>query len=176
MVYSEYKRGPRTDLTKFQNTSIYWYLETECNHPNTIETIPVPYHQGVKVRYSDPQYQMPRKDQGAAKSLIFSDLRQLRYHYRHGLVSNPNPNPDHGHTHTASLKSRCFLFIFIILVFILDFRLVRKLVFLYFNVNVYLKEIPCLNKVTLPYLTLPYHANDFVNAKRNAREKPLLAG
>ena len=50
----------------------------------------------------------------------------------------------------ASLKSRCFLFIFIILVFILDFRLVRKLVFLYFNVNVYLKEIPCLNKVTLP--------------------------
>ena len=38
--------------------------------------------------------------------------------------------------HTASLKSRCFLFIFIILVFILDFRLVRKLVFLYLNVNV----------------------------------------
>ena len=33
-------------------------------------------------------------------------------------------------------------------------RLVRKLVFLYFNVNVYLKEIPCLNKVTLPYLTM----------------------
>ena len=51
------------------------------------------------------------------------------------------------------MKSRCFLLIFIILVFILDFRLVRKLVFLYFNVNVYLKEIPCLNKVTLPYLT-----------------------
>ena len=55
--------------------------------------------------------------------------------------------------HTASLKSRCFLFIFIILIFTLDFRLVRKLVFLYFNVNVCLKEIPCLNKVTLPYLT-----------------------
>ena len=54
--------------------------------------------------------------------------------------------------HTASLKSRCFLFIFI-LVFISDFRLVRMLVFPYFNVNVYLKEIPCLNKVTLPYLT-----------------------
>ena len=52
------------------------------------------------------------------------------------------------------MKSRCFLFIFIILVFILDFRLVRKLVFLYFNVNVYLKEIPCLNKVTLSYLAL----------------------
>ena len=51
--------------------------------------------------------------------------------------------------HTASLKSRCFLFIFIISVFLLDFRLVRKLVFLYFNVNVYLKEILCLNKVTL---------------------------
>ena len=51
----------------------------------------MPYHQFqsdekvVKVRYSDPQYQMPRKDQGAAKSLIFSDLRQLRYHYGHGL-------------------------------------------------------------------------------------------
>ena len=51
----------------------------------------MPYHQfqidekGVKVRYSDPQYQMPRKDQGAAKSLIFSDLRQLRYHYGNGL-------------------------------------------------------------------------------------------
>ena len=48
-----------------------------------IETIPMPYHQfqiddkGVKVRYSDPQYQMPRKDQGAAQSLIFSDLRQF---------------------------------------------------------------------------------------------------
>ena len=54
--------------------------------------------------------------------------------------------------HLASLKSRCFLFIFILLVFILDFRLVRKLFFLYFNVNGYLKEIPCLNKVTLPYL------------------------
>ena len=54
--------------------------------------------------------------------------------------------------HTASLKSKCFLFIFIILVFILDFRLVRKLVFLYFNVNVSLKEIPCLIKVTLPIL------------------------
>ena len=51
----------------------------------------MPYHQfqidekGVKVRYSDPQYQMPRKDQGAAKSLIFSGLRQLRYHYGLGL-------------------------------------------------------------------------------------------
>ena len=57
--------------------------------------------------------------------------------------------------HTASMKSRCFLFIFIILVFILDFRLVRKLVFLYFTLNVCQKKIPCLNKVTLPYLTLP---------------------
>ena len=27
---------------------------------------------------------------------------------------------------------------------------------LHFIVNVYLKEIPCINKVTLPYLTLPY--------------------
>ena len=57
--------------------------------------------------------------------------------------------------HTASLKSRCFLLNFIILVFILDFRLVRKLVFLPLNV-MYLKEIPCLNKVTLPYLTGGY--------------------
>ena len=61
----------------------------------------------------------------------------------------------------ASLKSRCFLFIFIILVFILDFTLVRKLVFLYFNVNVYLNEIPCLNKVTLPYLTLDSRPTEF---------------
>ena len=52
--------------------------------------------------------------------------------------------------HTASLKSRCSLFIFIILVFILDFRLVRKLVFLYLNVKVvYLKEIPSINKITI---------------------------
>ena len=28
-----------------------------------------------------------------------------------------------------------------------------SLKYLYLNVNVYLKEIPCLNKVTLPYLT-----------------------
>ena len=53
--------------------------------------------------------------------------------------------------HMASLKSRCFLFIFIILVFILAFRLLRKLFLLYLNVNT--MEIPCLNKVTLPYLT-----------------------
>ena len=54
--------------------------------------------------------------------------------------------------HTASLKSRCFLFIFINLIsFILVFRLVRKLVF---SINVYLKEIPCLNKVTIPYHTV----------------------
>ena len=32
---------------------------------------------------------------------------------------------------------------------------------LYFNVNVYLKEIPCLNKVTLPYLTL-YRKTRFI--------------
>ena len=65
------------------------------------------------------------------------------------------------------MKSRCFLFIFIILVFILDFRLVRKLVFLYFNVNVYLKEIPCLNKVTLPYLTLPVRRELKKDAQRS---------
>ena len=61
------------------------------------------------------------------------------------------------------MKSRCFLLIFIILVFILDFRLVRKLVFLYFNVNVYLKEIPCLNKNTLPYLTLSTRRKTSIN-------------
>ena len=38
--------------------------------------------------------------------------------------------------HTASLTSRCFLFTFVILVSILDFRSVKKLVFLYLNVNV----------------------------------------
>ena len=39
--------------------------------------------------------------------------------------------------------------------FYLSFRLVRNLVFLFFNVNVYLIEIPCLNKVTIPsYHTL----------------------
>ena len=64
--------------------------------------------------------------------------------------------------HTASLKSRCFLFIFIILVFILDSRLVRKLVFLYFNVNVYLKEITVLKKFPLPYLTGGYKALPWV--------------
>ena len=117
VVYNEYKRGPRTDLTKFQNTSIYWYLETECNHPNTIETIPMPYHQGVKVRYSDPQYQMPRKDQGAAKSLIFSDLRQLRYHYKNtdqsqcceiscALIGNSKPTTRHGPTISSCIQCR----------------------------------------------------------------------
>ena len=35
---------------------IHWYLQTECDHPNTIETIPIPYPQfqidekGVKVK------------------------------------------------------------------------------------------------------------------------------
>ena len=76
--------------------------------------------------------------------------------------------------HTASLKSRCFLFIFIILVFILDFRLVRKLVFLYFNVNVYLKEIPCLNEVTLPYLTLPHGFIILISAIKHYMTKPSL--
>ena len=30
--------------------------------------------------------------------------------------------------------------------------------------NLYLKEIPCLNKVTLPYLTLPYLTLPYLNA------------
>ena len=38
--------------------------------------------------------------------------------------------------HTASFTSRCFLLTFVILVSILDFRSVKKLVFLYLNVNV----------------------------------------
>ena len=51
-------------------------------------------------------------------------------------------------------KKEVFSFHLYYFSFYLSFRLVRKLVFLYFNVNVYLMEIPCLNKVTLPYLTL----------------------
>ena len=48
--------------------------------------------------------------------------------------------------HTASLKSRCFLFILIILAFILDFRLVRELVF-------FLYILEALKS----YHTIPYH-------------------
>ena len=77
--------------------------------------------------------------------------------------------------HTAYLKSRWFLFIFIILVFILYFRLVRKLVFLYFNVNVYLKDIPCLNKVTLPYLTLPYEDKQNVHGIQTENMRKQLS-
>ena len=54
------------------------------------------------------------------------------------------------------LEKQVFSFHLYYFSFYLRFRLVTKLVFLYFNVNVYLMEIPCLNKVTLPYLTLPY--------------------
>ena len=53
----------------------------------------------------------------------------------------------------------------------------RKLVFLYFNVNVYLKEISCLNEVTLPYLTLPYHEGFVLPARlklKPVRGKVLL--
>ena len=70
--------------------------------------------------------------------------------------------------HTASMKSRCFLFIFVILVFMLDSRLVRKLV----NVNVYLKKIPCFNKNTLPYLTLPPEKTAREECSRLRRLKP----
>ena len=51
------------------------------------------------------------------------------------------------------LEKQVFSFPLYYFSFYLSFRLFRKLVFLYFNVNVYLMEIPCLNKVTLPYLT-----------------------
>jgi len=86
---------------------------------------------------------------GNWRPLIY--LREIK---RHKFRLAINLTIDMLFLHTASLKSRCFLFIFIILVFILVFRLVRELVFLNINVNVYLKEIPCLNKVTLPYLYL----------------------
>ena len=49
------------------------------------------------------------------------------------------------------LEKQVFSFHLYYFSFYLSFRLVRKLVFLFFNVNVYLMEIPCLNKVTIPY-------------------------
>ena len=58
--------------------------------------------------------------------------------------------------------------------FYLRFRLVRKLVFLYFNVNVYLMEIPCLNKVTLPYLTEDRRQRGRRVPQMEARERQLL--
>ena len=91
---------------------------------------------------------LPLKVRQLTSPSIFKKKLRDKFRLTNNLIS------DILFLHTASLKSRCFLFIFIILVFILDFRLVRKLVFLYFNVNLYVKEIPCLNKVTLPYLTL----------------------
>ena len=54
------------------------------------------------------------------------------------------------------LEKQVFSFHLYYFSFYLSFRLVRKLVFLYFSVNVYLMEIPCLNKVTIPF-TIPYH-------------------
>ena len=51
------------------------------------------------------------------------------------------------------LEKQVFSFHLYYFSFYLSFRLVRKLVFLFFNVNVYLMEIPCLNKVTIPYQT-----------------------
>ena len=40
---------------------------------------------------------------------------------------------------------------------------------MYLNVNVYLKKIPCLNKVTLPYLTLPYTVIYATNESSNVK-------
>ena len=88
-------------------------------------------------------------------------LVSLRKIKRHKFRLTNNLISDILFLQTASLKIRCFLFIFIILVFILDFISVRKLVFLPLNV-MYLKEIPCLNKVTLPYLTLHYWLMTFL--------------
>ena len=50
------------------------------------------------------------------------------------------------------LEKQVFSFHLYYFSFYLSFRLVRKLVFLFFNVNVYLMEIPFLNKVTIPKL------------------------
>ena len=59
--------------------------------------------------------------------------------------------------------------------FYLSFRLVRKLAFLYVNVNVYLMEIPCLNKVTLP-LPLPlFSASLLINLIDNLRAHTVYA-
>ena len=91
---------------------------------------------------------LPLKVRQLTSPSVFKKKLRQKFRLTNNLIS------DILFLHMASLKSRCFLFIFIILVFIFDFRLVRKLVFLYFNVNVYPEEIPCLNKVTLPYLTL----------------------
>ena len=52
------------------------------------------------------------------------------------------------------LEKQVFSFHLYYFSFYFSFRLVRKLVFLFFNVNVYLMEIPCLNKVTIPYHTI----------------------
>ena len=70
--------------------------------------------------------------------------------------------------HTASLKSRCFLFILIILVFILDSSLVRQS-FLSIWMQMYLKEIQCINKVTLPYLT--FHSRESGYRKTETKNK-----
>ena len=70
LIFTNWERSPKYDR----------------NHSNALPPIPNrPERRDSIIRYSDPQYQMPRKDQGAAKSLMFSDLRQLRYHYGHGL-------------------------------------------------------------------------------------------
>ena len=53
------------------------------------------------------------------------------------------------------LEKQVFSFHLYYFSFYLSFILVRKLVFLFFNVNVYLMGIPCLNKVTIPYHTMP---------------------
>ena len=71
-------------------------------------------------------------------STIYDPWRPLRQKVGHDLKEL---------TH-GLLEKQVFSFHFYYFSFYLRFRLVRKLVFLYFNVNVYLMEIPCLNKVT----------------------------
>ena len=115
-----------------------------------------------KLAVPQPRTEFYKRSLSYSGSVLWNGLplevRQLtspRIFKGHKFRSTNNLISDILFLHTASLKSRCFLFISFILVFILDFSLVRKLFFLYFNVNIYLKEIPCSNKVTLPYLTLP---------------------
>ena len=72
--------------------------------------------------------------------------------------------------HTASLKSRCFLFILIILVFILDSSLVRQSFFSIW-MQMYLKEIQCINKVTLPYLTFHSRESGYRKTETNKQKQ-----
>ena len=132
-----------------------------------------------KLAVPQPRTEFYKRSLSYSGSVLWNGLplevRQLtspRIFKGHKFRSTNNLISDILFLHTASLKSRCSLFIFIILFFILDFRLVRKLVFLYFNVNMCLKEIPCLNKGTLPNASAA-HNNEALGL---GKAKPILAG